>query len=44
MKEGGLYHKETSQVICGANQRTDFYMTVTSAMEELIKGNLIDTL
>ena len=44
MTEGGLYHKETSQVICAVNQRTGFYMTVTSAMEELIKGNLIDTL
>ena len=30
----GLYHLETSPLICSANQRTGFYMIGTSVMKE----------
>ena len=33
--DGGLYHKETSQLIFRANQRTGSYMIGTSVMNEL---------
>ena len=32
---GGLYHIETSPLICCANQWTNFYMIKTSVMKEL---------
>ena len=31
----GRYHIETSPLICGANQWTDFYMITVSFMKEL---------
>ena len=33
--DGGLYHIETSTLICFANQWTCFYVTGTSVMTEL---------
>ena len=33
--DGGLYHIETSSLICSANQWTGFYMIVTSVMKVL---------
>ena len=32
---GGLYHIETSPLICSANQWTGFYITDTSVMKDL---------
>ena len=37
--DGGLYHIETSPLICRANQWTGFYMIGTSSIREL-KGFL----
>ena len=34
--DNGLYHIETSSLICRTNQWTGFYMIGTSAMKELI--------
>ena len=34
---GGLYHIETSPLICSANEWTGFYMIETSAKKELKK-------
>ena len=34
-QDGGRYHIETSPLICGANQWTDFYMILASVMKEL---------
>ena len=33
--EGDRYHIETSPLICGANQWTDFYMITASVMKGL---------
>ena len=33
--DGGLYHTETSPLICSANQRIGFSMIETSVMKEL---------
>ena len=33
--DGGLYHIETSPLICSANQWTGFYMITASVMKEL---------
>ena len=33
---GGRYHRETSLLICRANQWTGFYMIMASVMKELI--------
>ena len=35
--DGGLYHKETSPLICRANQWSGYYITGTSVMKELYK-------
>ena len=36
----GLYHVETSPLICGANQWTGFYMITASVMKELMTFEL----
>ena len=40
----GLYHVETSPLICSVNQWTSFYMIVTSVMKEwtIFPKNIID--
>ena len=43
--DGGRYHIETSPLIFGANQWTDFYMITASVMKELkTPSNQIETL
>ena len=37
--DGGRYDKETSPLICSANQWTGFYMITASVMKELMKRN-----
>ena len=37
--EGGLFHIETSLLICSANQWTGFYMIDTCIMKELTTGH-----
>ena len=47
MKHQRCYHKETSQMICRANQLTGFYMMRSLALNELIldlQNHLIVTL
>ena len=34
-RDGGRYHIETSQLICGANQLTSFCMITASVMKEI---------
>ena len=37
LTSGGLYHQETSPLICSANQWISFYMIGTSVINELTK-------
>ena len=41
--DGGRYHIETSPLIFGANQWTDFYMITASVMKELILNRCAPT-
>ena len=40
--DGGLYHIETSPLICFANQWTCFYVTGTSVMTELTFSQMLN--
>ena len=41
--DGGLYHIQTSPLICSGKQWTAFYMKETSAMKELRSRTLLES-